>query len=270
MDKTASREKTAAVAKLPLVIIRRQFDPFLFKARKLRGHKPFSGLMAILGTIYGEVAGKKYIIASNEFSADFENLELLNGRINHQYTKSSEFEYDFRQLIKKQAGGSVEYFSMLRPFYELQIMEIFLRYPKYFQAFLSCNRGKKEDKWCLKCPKCAFLVLAVSAIKPDACKTIWNKTSAQLLGWPPLNEQITGMASDKVHLFDCIGTKEEIRLAINMLQETDRQIFNPYLMDDKDVNILRHKIFNNFNCNNFIPPKFNFTHAPRRNKEILF
>jgi len=45
--------------------------------------------------------------------------------INHQYSKSFEFENQMRVYCKKYLAENIEYFSFLRPLYELQIAKIF-------------------------------------------------------------------------------------------------------------------------------------------------
>ena len=71
--------------------------------------------------------GKKYVALSNEDSANESNI--VGEKINHQYSKSLEFENDFRWFTKNYLTDKIEYFSLLRPLNELQIMKIFTKYP---------------------------------------------------------------------------------------------------------------------------------------------
>jgi len=67
---------------------------------------------------------KKYIILSNEKSSNEGNLKYLGEEINHQYSKTLDFENKFREYLKKYLSSNIEYFSLLRPLYELQIANI--------------------------------------------------------------------------------------------------------------------------------------------------
>jgi hypothetical protein len=56
----------------------------------------------------------KYIILSNEKSASEENLIWNSLKINHQYSKSFEFEKDFVEYKNKYISKNIKYFSLLR------------------------------------------------------------------------------------------------------------------------------------------------------------
>ena len=74
------------------------------------------------------------------------NLMLFGEKINHQYSKSYEFEKDFTTYAEKYLKGNVKYFSFLRPLNELQIAKIFSKYKKYHKIFKSCNVRKQDRK----------------------------------------------------------------------------------------------------------------------------
>lgn len=64
---------------------------------------------------------------------------LFGEKVNHQYSKTYEFENDFAEYSKKYLKANVKYFSFLRPLNEMQIAKIFSRYTKYHKVFKSCN-----------------------------------------------------------------------------------------------------------------------------------
>ena len=70
------------------------------------------------------------------------NLMLNGEKVNHQYSKSFEFECDFENYANKYLRANVKYFSFLRPLNELQIAKIFARQEKYHNVFKSCNVRK--------------------------------------------------------------------------------------------------------------------------------
>jgi hypothetical protein len=65
----------------------------------LNGHTPFNALLAFLTYLVAYLGNKKYIVLSNESSANESNVRGL--KVNHQYSKSFEFENDFNEYTKK-------------------------------------------------------------------------------------------------------------------------------------------------------------------------
>jgi UDP-N-acetyl-alpha-D-muramoyl-L-alanyl-L-glutamate epimerase len=64
--------------------------------------------------------------------------------INHQYSKSEEFEYDFSDYVANYISPDIHYFSRLRQYSELEIARIFSeKGKKYFTTFSSCNANFK-------------------------------------------------------------------------------------------------------------------------------
>ncbi|MBI3933337.1 MAG: hypothetical protein HY316_01510, partial [Acidobacteria bacterium] len=146
------------------IIIRRTIDKRLLElnaAGYLNGHTPFSALLAFLGVTVAALFGHRRVIVSNERSAEEATVEYLGAQINHQYSKTFEFETSFRQYSKEFLAPEIEYFSLLRPLYELQIARRFAKHPEYFPLFRSCNRGMATNTWCGRCPKCLFVWTAL-------------------------------------------------------------------------------------------------------------
>ncbi len=96
--------KSAEIAgyKDKIVYVKRTIDKNLIELNKqgyLNGHTPFSSMLAFLSYLVAYLTGKKYIALSNESSANESNVE--GEKINHQYSKSFEFEQDFRNYADK-------------------------------------------------------------------------------------------------------------------------------------------------------------------------
>lgn len=148
-----------------IIYVKRTIDKNLIELNKkgfLNGHTPFSSMLAFLSYLVAYLTGKKYVALSNESSANESNVE--GEKINHQYSKSFEFEQDFREYANKYLNAGVEYFSMLRPLNELQIAMLFAKNEKYHKIFRSCNVGSKTIpwEWCGDCPKCLFVYIILS------------------------------------------------------------------------------------------------------------
>lgn len=161
-------KKTAQIAKYEdnkIIDVERTIDKKLIELNKegyLNGHTPFSALLAFLSYLIAYLTNKKYIALSNESSANESNVD--KDKINHQYSKSFEFEQDFREYYNKYLKTNIEYFSMLRPLNELQIAMLFSQNDKYHKIFRSCNVGSKVKpwEWCSNCPKCLFVYIILS------------------------------------------------------------------------------------------------------------
>src|SRR5258706_11745289 len=146
------------------IVVRRTIDPFLLELNKagyLNGHTPFSAYLAFLGVTTAFLFGYPRVIAANERSSDEGNVQYLDNEVNHQYSKTLRFETAFRWYTQTYLTAEVNYFSLLRPLYAIQVSRLFAGYPQYFDSFLSCNRGQWDGAWCQRCAKClsTFILL---------------------------------------------------------------------------------------------------------------
>jgi UDP-N-acetyl-alpha-D-muramoyl-L-alanyl-L-glutamate epimerase len=197
-----------------IIEVQRTIDPALLDLNEqgfLNGHTPFSALLAFVSALSALLSGKKHIALSNESSANENTIRGLE--INHQYSKSVEFERDFRHYTASWVSPDINYFSFLRPLNELQISFLFSRFSVYFPVFRSCNVGSKTDSWCRKCAKCLFTFIVLSPfldlpqLKKIFGKNLWDDPSLETV----FNE-LTGYS--EVKPFDCIGTVEEVNVAV--------------------------------------------------------
>lgn len=217
-----------------IVEVKRTIDKNLIELNKngfLNGHTPFSAMVAFLTYLCSYLLGKKYIALSNEASANESNVDGEN--INHQYSKTIEFENDFREYAAKYLKADVEYFSLLRPISELQIAMLFSREEKYHKIFKSCNVGSKEEKWkwCCDCPKCLFVYTILSPfLYKEKLVEIFGQDLYEKESLLKTFIELCGYGETKP--FECVGTYSEIRYAITetikMLENDNKQL--PYLL----------------------------------------
>ncbi len=202
-----------------IVEVHRSIDPVLLEMNAkgfLNGHTPFSALLAFVSVLAAGLSGKKYIALSNESSANESTVK--GSEINHQYSKSMEFEKDLRVYVNQFISPDFEYFSFLRPLNELQIARIFSKFPKYFDVFRSCNVGSKTDSWCGNCAKCLFTYVILSPFIPqEKLQSIFGKNVLKDVDLWPLLRQLSGMTDSKP--FECIGTADEVNAALHMTIE---------------------------------------------------
>lgn len=205
----------------PALAIKRILDPKIFKNREeqYRGHIPFSAILAFLGILSAALYRYRYVIVGNEYSSNFGNIKYRGEIVNHQWSKSVEFEEMFQNYTKKYITPDIVYFSLLRPFHEIRIAEMFAEYKKYFPLFSSCNeiiktsQKARKRRWCGICAKCVFVFLMLSPFlsKKDLLK-IFGKNIFGNRSLVPTFRDLLGFG--KMKPFDCVGTFEEARAAL--------------------------------------------------------
>ncbi|MDR2760705.1 MAG: hypothetical protein LBB09_02560, partial [Rickettsiales bacterium] len=131
------------------------------------GHIPISGILVFISAAASIIYDFNVIIFSNERSANTGNVEFCGRMINHQWSKSFEFEKKFIGFCQQFILKNFKYISFLRPLSELHIAKLFSQSDeKYHKIFTSCNRVFKIENpasnWCGDCDKCRFVFLILS------------------------------------------------------------------------------------------------------------
>lgn len=251
--------KIAGFADNEIIEVKRLIDNNLLELNKksfLNGHTPFSAIVAFLTYTISYLLGKKYIALSNEDSANETNVEGEN--INHQYSKTLEFENDFREYAEKYLLADVEYFSMLRPITELQIAMLFSKYEKYHTIFKSCNVGSKTEpwKWCSNCPKCLFVYTILSPfLYKEKLVNIFGEDLFEREDLLKTFIELCGYGETKP--FECVGTYSEVRYAISKtIKKYKKEL--PYLLKyyKENYKLEETELLNYYNENNNVPNEF--------------
>jgi hypothetical protein len=218
-------ENMTAQIGVPHIMVERKLDPKLFELNAqgaLNGHVPISAILAFLSVITAILQGKENIILSNEHSAN----EPTVGDVNHQYSKSLEFEKDFQNYVRDFISPDVHYFSLLRPLSELKIAELFVKkcWKKYSQLFASCNTNYKLktnnsslSPWCASCPKCAFVFTILAPfVKREELIALFGKNLFEDSSLEMTFRELLGLEKNKP--FECVGEIEEVRYALEKAQ----------------------------------------------------
>lgn len=207
------------------VFIKRVIDPELIALNKkgyLNGHTPFSAMLAFYSTLASVFMNTKYSCLSNEASAN--EPTIIGTDINHQYSKTVEFEKDFNLYLKKYITPHFVYMSLLRPLNEFQIVRIFSQREKNLAIFKSCNVGSKRDVWCCDCSKCLFVCILLSAhIGIEKTNKVFGDSLLDKKSLKKAFLELVGHADTKP--FECIGTIDEIRVAITLIQKQEPKKF---------------------------------------------
>jgi UDP-N-acetyl-alpha-D-muramoyl-L-alanyl-L-glutamate epimerase len=215
-----------AVAERPAVTLRRTIDPALLRAGREgapNGHVPVTAINSVIGLVAAELLGCGPVVFSNEESADHGNLEWNGRLINHQWSKSLEYEDLLRDTLAADGLSPDRYFSLLRGFREIEIARAFAQHPQYFSAFTSCNRAyvlspdARSAGWCGECDKCRFVFLILAPY-------LGRERLVGVFGRDLLDEpaqrggfvDILGLGDQKP--FDCVGEPSEAVEALHLIE----------------------------------------------------
>jgi hypothetical protein len=217
--------RTAEVAGLPRVSVTRTLAPGLLGLNRVgayNGHVPVTAINSCLAVIAALIHGSSEVVMADERSASVGSFVWQGTEVNHQYSKSWEFEQRFAAVVRRLVAADLTYFSLLRPWSELAIARAFAGLPAYHRAFVSCNRAflidpdRRAPGWCGDCAKCRFVSLALAPfLDRGAVSAI---VGGDLLGEPsqvPGFAALLGMEADKP--LECVGEIEEARVAMRLL-----------------------------------------------------
>jgi hypothetical protein len=219
-------EKPAAVAGLPVVRAGREIDPQLLRSAELgflNGHVPVTGIISAIAVLAAVLNGRDAVVMSNEWSASEPTLERDGKPVNHQWSKSGEFEGAFRAILAADPAGLPEYFSALRDRTELWIADRFAQHTQYHSTFRSCNRAfhidtaRRLDHWCGECDKCCFIDLILAPFLPaDALGAIFaaDGGGAEPLTRADLAPKFRTLLGSGTKPFECVGEVNECRAAV--------------------------------------------------------
>jgi hypothetical protein len=225
-DRFAAIEEAAAVTGLPVVRIAREIDPMLRRSEKLgflNGHVPITAVITAAALVAAVLEGRDAVVLSNEWSASAPTLVHEGHPINHQWSKSIEFEEGFAQLVGAALGPQIAVFSYLRSRSELWVAQQFAQLKEFHGVFRSCNRAFHQDpaerlgQWCGTCDKCCFIDLILSPFLEAAeLQSIFGGNEP--LSNPQLQgrfETLLGLAPDP-RPFECVGDVGECRAALDL------------------------------------------------------
>ena len=208
-------------------VINRAVDPQLLElnhAGALNGHVPVTAINAAALTLAALLWRYDRVIFANERSAnEATRIDHLGHQINHQFSKSFEFEAMFDDWVRRYIHRSLRVFSLLRQDRELSICKDFAQLRQWHHAFSSCNRnfhldGPRTSRWCGQCPKCHFVYLCLAPfMSPSDLAAIFGQ---DLLGQSGQIEAFSELlALDGVKPFECVGEANEARAAVTALAE---------------------------------------------------
>ncbi len=217
----------ATQAGLELLVVRRRLSPELERVNRagaLNGHVPITAIVSLICVLGATVYGYDTIAMAVERSASEETVMVEGVPVNHQYSKSLEFEQLLRRLIGSSIDADLCYGSALRPYSEMAITRAFAALGRYQDTFCSCNvvfrqSAGASDAWCGRCPKCRFVALMLAPF-------LRRSTLVSIMGADLLDDgdQVPGfeaLMSGKDKPFECVGERRESAAAFRLLSEQE-------------------------------------------------
>jgi hypothetical protein len=267
VNPTQAARDIAELSSLKKIEVKRQLDPKLLELNQqgyLNGHVPISSILAFIGVLAAKLNGFTTVAFSNERSSNEGNVEFHGQVINHQFSKSFQFENNFRKYQENLHGvSSISYLSYLRPLFEVQIAEKFAKMNSYHSIFRSCNRGQKTNSWCGECPKCLFAFMLLYPFVPEQKLTeYFGKNLFEDENLYSLLLALIG--KDAAKPFECVGTYEESLATLHLGVESalKQRSTLPILLSKAQAEILNHEenmpertkqILESWNPQHFLP-----------------
>lgn len=269
---TAALEIISSLGLSSPIVVTRTLDPKLQELNKagyLNGHTPFSALLSFIGVAVAALFGYENVIVANEQSANEGNVMYKGVEINHQYSKSLRYENLFREYLHTALTPSISYFSAMRPFHDIQISKMFSRVPELLSIFRSCNKMRAANTWCGGCAKCAFTYLTLFPfVSYEKMMQIFGDDYFRRPAILQFIRELVGIIPVKP--FECVGTREEVKLALLLslksYKQAGREIPEGLLrikteagLEDLDVTQLSLRSFDHINTIHNVPDE----HAAR-------
>lgn len=252
-----SIEEIIKISETENFLIKRTISPNLIELNNnldknggYNGHVPITGILSFILCAGSIIYGYDTVIMSNERSSNVGNVKFGNKNINHQWSKSFDFEKKANKFFKLFIINSFNYVSLLRPLSEIHIVKLFAKLEKYHSIFKSCNKNFKIENritnWCCDCDKCRFVFLILSIfLNKDKLTNIFGKNL--------LNEQdnleaymeLVGLKNFKP--FECVGEINESIYAILASHHSFNDSFIikklRHLFEKKDKEKLKAELF---------------------------
>lgn len=260
--------ENAKALDIPLYEVLRKTDPQLLTLKDgvFLGHIPISLIYALTGVLIAEHEKSTYVVVANETSADESNTEWFGRPVNHQWSKTSEFEERVQKFVHNTINSQITYFSILRPLGGLRVTNLFANMCYHtLNAFSSCNKNftierNGTDRWCGVCAKCLGTNMLLSGTIPlEKRIEIFGSDLYQNNDLEPLLKELLGLTPIKP--FDCVATRAEMCFAAAQDQDLRESPLGKTIPENEWVEIAKEaknadELLNKYH-DNFIPEEIN-------------
>jgi hypothetical protein len=171
--------------------------------------------------LYAAAKGLDWVVFANERAASEATMEANGHPVNHQFSKSLEFEDALRAAFKE-AGARANYFSILRPVSELWTAHYLAARSGALDIFASCNRNfvfagpdalAEGQRWCGQCAKCVYTaVLLAPFLSLGGHAAVFQSRPLHDRGNAGFLREIAGLTDAKP--WECVGERREVAAAL--------------------------------------------------------
>lgn len=247
-DNLGQTKDVSDVMGVNLNIVKRVIDSQIFEINEtegsFNGHIPISLVFALCGALLASGKGSKYVVVANEASASIPQTTWEDQNVNHQWSKSLEFERLFQDYLRAYVSDKLHYFSSVRPLSSVAIAKIFSNYPQYFEIFTSDNsvlkikqESRVHPRWNPNSTKSlsSFILLAPWISNEDLIRIFGQN----LLDNIELEEMCGALLGENGQVvLDCVGTQDELRASLSELIAQNRFSDSKLLNYTKDKQLL--------------------------------
>jgi hypothetical protein len=212
------------VMSIPLLPVQRRIDTQIISINKLtgayNGHIPISFIFGLIGSMSAISNNSAYVIVANEASSSIPHVKHDSMDINHQWSKSIEFERLFQDYLHTYVSLDLHYFSAIRPLPTLAVAKIFTAYPEYFEVFTSDNslfkiaaQKRTHPRWSQDSSKSLSSFILLSALLSEA--ELLRIFGYNFLDESTLQQSFSAIMGEHGQtVLDCVGTPAELRASL--------------------------------------------------------
>lgn len=224
---SAAARAIASTLGRTLVVVGRTIDAQVLEmnaAGAPNGHIPITAITMLASTVAAACLGADCVVMANESAASNPTRVVKGRAINHQHSKSAEFEALFGHALGS-VGARTRCISALRNRSDTEIARVFARRcAPLHPDFVSCNRAEIRDpdrratRWCGRCPKCRSIFLSLAPhMTPGQVSAIFGR---DLLDDEVEVSGFADLCDDERKPFECVQTVAEARASIGVLVTT--------------------------------------------------
>jgi hypothetical protein len=214
----------------PVSTIKRTLDPNLMQLMgqgALNGHVPVTAILSAAAIMDAIRLGLADVITSNEASANIPNTEYCGMEINHQFSKSLELETAFANYVHEFISPSLNYFSLLRPWTEMKIVEYFVEnlFDEYSGMWSSSNHNFRlgadtsKAEWDPNFSEKTLSIFGMFAafVEPEKLIKEMGGDYFESAEYAKIWDELVGNIGIKP--LECVADIEEMKLAVSMALE---------------------------------------------------
>lgn len=259
-EQLGQTQSVADTMEIPLNAVERRLDKQLLSLQErpeaFRGHIPISLIFGLVGTALALAKNATYVVVANESSASIPRAEWQGNAVNHQWSKSYEFETKLQKYLHQLVSPSVTYFSAIRPLSSIAIMKLFANMSQYFEVFTSDNSVFRIDparrphgRWSLESPKSlsSFILLAPWVDQTDMLRIFGR----DFLDEPELEKLFYELIGLEGHQpLDCVGTEEEMVVSLQIIKKQGKfkhsyllqKAAERHILEDDNTDVILQKL----------------------------